>query len=137
MTSLLHIFHRRITNIIDFSDRNGTEPLVKQLNVVIGAKADGANRVELIFRYAKIVFSRFFKFRRRWSLYIPVPAPFITRVIVFVSRILRFGKKKSIPKAYFDVLYLDHQLRIRRIGEDNMFIQAKESSWPEAKPLLT
>ena len=105
MTSLLHIFHRRITNIIDFSDRNGTEPLVKQLNVVIGAKADGANRVELIFRYAKIVFSRFFKFRRRWSLYIPVPAPFITRVIVFVSRILRFGKKKSIPKAYFDVLY--------------------------------
>jgi len=104
--------------------------------VVIKAKADGANRVELVFRYAKIVFSRFFGLKRRWSLYIPVPAPFITRIIVFVSRILRFGKKKSIPKAYFDVLYLDPQLRIHRTGEDNLFIQAKEGIWPEARPLL-
>ncbi|EJK48877.1 hypothetical protein THAOC_32289 [Thalassiosira oceanica] len=135
--SLLHIFPRRITNIIDFAAVNGTEPLLRQLNVVIRAKADGANRVELIFKYAKIVFSRFFGFKRRWSLYIPVPAPFITRVIVFVSRILRFGKKKSIPRAFFDVLYLDDQLRIHKTGEDNIFIQAKESSWPEARPLLT
>jgi len=127
----------RITNIIDFAAVNGTEPLLRQLNVVIRAKADGANRVELIFKYAKIVFSRFFGFKRRWSLYIPVPAPFITRVIVFVSRILRFGKKKSIPRAFFDVLYLDDQLRIHKTGEDNIFIQAKESSWPEARPLLT
>jgi len=130
----------RITNVIDFaSSKDGTEPLLKQLNVVIGAIPVGKSRVELRFRYAKAVFTRFFGWKRRWSLYIPVPAPFVTRLIVFFSRIFRFGKeteKRVPPKAYFDVLYLDDQLRVHRTGEDNLFVQAKEDAWEEARPFL-
>lgn len=128
----------RITNVIDFEPINGTEPLLKQLNVVIGAKPNGKSRVELRFRYAKAVLTRFFGWKRQWSLYIPVPAPFITRIIVFFSRIFRFGKKEKRvpPKAYFDVVYLDKDLRIHKTGEDNVFVQAKDS-WEEARPYMS
>lgn len=128
----------RITNIVDFADKNGTEPVLKQLNVVIAANADGRSRVELRFRYARAVLTKFLWWKCRWSLYIPVPAPFITRLIVLFSRIFRFGRKEKRvpPKAFFDVLYLDEQLRIHRTGEDNLFVQAKDT-WEKAKPLLT
>lgn len=127
-----------ITNVIDFSNKeDGTEPLLKQLNVVIKATAVNAKRVELQFKYAKAILTKFFFFRVRWPLYIPVPGPFITRIIVFFSRLFRFGKGgvKKVPKAYFDVLYLDQDLRVHKTGEDNLFVQAKES-WEDAKPLL-
>ena len=138
----------RITNVIDFEggsaadDDDATsvkkEPLVKQLNVVIAAKPAGKSRVGLQFKYAKIVLSRFFGWKRQWNLYIPVPAPFITRLIVFFNRIFRFGRKgKNVPPmAYFDVLYLDNELRIQRTGEDNLFVQAKPT-WEEAVPFFT
>jgi hypothetical protein len=127
-----------ITNIIDFDDKeDGTEPTLKQLNVVIKAKAQGPKRVALNFRYAKAVFTKLFFWKVRWSLYIPVPAAFITRCIVLFSRLFRFGRKstKKIPKAYFDVLYLDEDLRVHQTGEDNIFVQAKEG-WSAAKPFL-
>jgi len=130
----------RITNVIDFAKKNGTDPVLKQLNVVIRAKAASKTRVELQFRYAKAVLTKFLffpLFGRTLPLYIPVPGPFITRIIVFVSRILRFGRKsaKKVPKAYFDVLYLDKDLRVHKTGEDNVFVQAKET-WGAARPLL-
>ena len=133
----------RITNVVDFAPTYGEdggivgEPVLKQLNVVIAATAAGKSRVELRFRYARAVLTKFFGWKIRWSLYIPVPAPFITRIIVLVSRLLRFGggTKKVVPRAYFDVLYLDDQLRIHRTGEDNLFVQAKDT-WAEARPLL-
>ena len=137
-----------ITNVIDFEpkeeeDGEGglivTEPLLKQLNVVIKATPVNSKRVELQFRYAKLVFTRFFFLKKfRWSLYIPVPGPFITRCIVFLSRILRFGRKrgaKKVPKGYFDLLYLDDELRIHKTGEDNIFVQVRDS-WDLVKPLL-
>lgn len=132
----------KITNVIDFHQENSNttakEPLVKQLNVVIAAKAASKSRVGLEFKYAKVVLSRIFGFKRQWNLYIPVPAPFITRLIVFFSRVFRFGKKdkKVPPKAYFDVLYLDDELRIQRTGEDNLFVQAKPT-WEDAVPFFT
>jgi len=128
----------QITNVIDFAlTKDGTEPLLKQLNVVIATKAEGKSRVELRFRYAKAVLTKFLWFKRQWSLYIPVPAPFITRLIVFFSRMFRFGRKekKVPPKAFFDVVYLDDQLRIHKTGEDNLFVQAK-GTWEEARPFL-
>ena len=130
----------RITNVIDFaSPKDGSEqPLLKQLNVVISALPMGKSRVELRFRYAKAVLTKFLWWKRQWNLYIPVPAPFITRLIVFFSRIFRFGRKQSKkvpPKAYFDVIFLDDQLRIHKTGEDNLFVQAK-NTWEEAKPLM-
>lgn len=128
----------RITNVIDFPNNEEKPPLLKQLNVIIAATAMSKNRVELRFRYAKAVLTRFFCFKYQWNLYIPVPSPFITRIIVLLSRLIKFGKgtKKSVPpRAYFDIVYLDDQLRIHRTGEDNLFVQARDT-WLEAKPLL-
>jgi hypothetical protein len=130
----------RVTNVVDFAlTPNGTEPLLKQLNVVIAAVPVGKSRVELRFRYARVVLTKFFGWKKQWSLYIPVPAPFITRLIVFFSRVVKFWKrdaeKKVPPKAYFDVVYLDEDLRIHRTGEDNLFVQAKDG-WVEARPYL-
>jgi hypothetical protein len=127
-----------ITNIIDFAAKeDGTEPLLKQLNVVIGATATSSKRVELQFKYVKAILTKFLFFKFKYALYIPVPGPFITRCIVFITRVLKFGRKsaKTVPKAYFDVIYLDQQLRIHRTGEDNYFVQAGEN-WEAAKPFL-
>mmetsp|Transcript_23178 Transcript_23178/g.40778 ORF Transcript_23178/g.40778 Transcript_23178/m.40778 type:complete len:237 (-) Transcript_23178:373-1083(-) len=127
-----------ITNVIDFDEtENGTEPLLKQLNVVIKATAVSPKRIGLQFQYAKAILTKFLWFKVKWALYIPVPGPFITRCIVFLSRLFKFGRKgsKKVPKAYFDVLFLDEDLRVHRTGEDNMFVQARET-WNAAKPLL-
>jgi hypothetical protein len=129
----------RITNVIDFEPKaDGSSPPLKQLNVVIKAKAESEKRVGLVFKYAKPVFNRKI-FGRNIVLYIPVPAPFLTRLIVLLSRILKFGRKKGserkVPKAFFDVVYLDESLRIHRTGDDNIFVQGKEQ-WKEAVPLF-
>jgi hypothetical protein len=127
-----------ITNVIDFYTKDdGTEPLLKQLNVVIKATAASSKRVELQFKYAKAILTKLFFFKLRWTLYIPVPGPFITRCIVFLSRIVKFGKGgvKKVPKGYFDVLYLDDDLRVHRTGEDNIFVQGRDT-WGAAKKLL-
>ena len=127
-----------ITNVIDFyTKEDGTEPLLKQLNVVIKATATSSKRVELQFKYAKAILTKLFFFKFRWTLYIPIPGPFITRCLVFLTRILKFGKSgaKKVPKGYFDVLYLDDDLRVHRTGEDNIFVQARET-WGAAKKLL-
>ena len=129
----------RITNVIDFLPKeDGSAPPLKQLNVVIKAKAESEKRVGLVFKYAKAVFNKKL-FGRNLALYIPVPAPFLTRLIVLLSRIFKFGRKKGterkVPKAYFDVVYLDKSLRIHRTGDDNLFVQGKEE-WQEARPLF-
>lgn len=129
----------RITNVIDFQPKeDGSAPPLKQLNVVIKAKAENEKRVGLVFKYAKAVFNKKI-FGKHLTLYIPVPAPFLTRCIVLLSRIFKFGRKKGaerkVPKAYFDVVYLDHTLRIHRTGDDNLFVQGKEE-WGEAVPLF-
>ncbi|KAI2490116.1 PAP fibrillin [Fragilaria crotonensis] len=126
----------RITNVIEFASKeDGTEPVLKQLNVVIKAVATSPmSRIDLSICEGclnKVVFLPI-----RWSLYIPVPGPFITRCIVLVYRLFTFRKTaKRPPKAFFDVLYLDDELRIHKTGEDNLFVQAKES-WDEAKKYL-
>jgi hypothetical protein len=128
----------RITNVIDFANKaDGSEPVLKQLNVVIKAVADGPKRVELTFRYARAVLNKFFFIPIRWSLYIPVPGPFITQCIVLFYRIFTFGRKsaKKPPKAFFDVVYLDDDLRIHKTGEDNLFVQARES-WEDARKYI-
>ena len=44
--------------------------------------------------------------------------------------------KKVPPQAYFDVLYLDDELRIQRTGEDNLLVHAKPT-WGDAVPFFT
>jgi hypothetical protein len=125
-----------ITNIIDFDTTpDGAEPLLKQLQVVIKAAAAGPKRVELVFRYAKARLTKFFFLKINWTLFIPVPPPFLVRFIVLIGRLLRNKKYKPPPKAFFDVLYLDDDLRIHKTGEENLFVQAKDN-WEEARPLM-
>jgi hypothetical protein len=130
----------KITNTISFlgGNRRQRPPLLKQLNVVIRATALSEKRVGLKFRYAKVVFSRFFFLPVRWCLYIPIPATLIiTRILVAFQRAFkRTGQStKPPPEPYFDILYLDEQLRIQRTGEDNVFVQARPS-WEAAQGLF-
>lgn len=133
-----------ITNKIDFEVReDGTKPALEQLNVVIKAKAVSKKRVELTFLYAKAVLNKFFffpLFGRKLKIYIPVPAAFITRIVVFFGNIIRLIKRSTepapkVPQAYFDILYLDKDLRIHRTGQDNIFVQVKRE-WEAASPLI-
>jgi hypothetical protein len=127
-----------ITNVVDFPRKvDGTDPLLQQLNVIIRAKKASANRVELQFRYAKAILTKLLWLKFKWTLYIPVPPPIVVRCLVFVSRLVRFGRKgaKRVPNGYFDILYLDDNLRVHRTGEDNYFVQAKDH-WDTALPLL-
>jgi len=59
-------------------------------------------------------------FGKRLTLLLPVPAPTLTRVLTF------FRKNKKIPTAYFDVIYLDDDLRVHETGQGNIFVQQKE-----------
>lgn len=71
----------KITNIIEFSSKNGTEPVLKQLNIVVKATAINSTRVELQFRYAKALLTKFFfipLFGRTLPIYFPVPGTFAT-----------------------------------------------------------
>ena len=73
-------------------------------------------------RLSKFLF--FPLFGRRLTLTLPVPGPFITRLLTLFSR-------KEVPQAYFDVLYLDDDLRIHKTGQGNLFVQ-RRPSWSAA-----
>ena len=57
----------------------------------------------------------------RGQVTIPVPGPFITKVL----GLLRRGPKDGPPPAYFDVLYLDDELRVHQTGQGNLFVQRR------------
>ena len=57
-------------------------------------------------------------FGRRLTLTLPVPGPFLTRIISFFTG-------KPVPTAYFDVLYLDADLRVHRTGQNATFVQRR------------
>jgi hypothetical protein len=125
-----------ITNIVQF---NNNSSKVQELNVVIKATATSKSRVELNFLYAKVILSKFL-WIKRFPIYIPVPALFITRCVKIIQRVLKFLRirKKDVtktPKGYFDVVYLDKDLRIHKTGENNLFIQAKPT-WQAAAHLI-
>ncbi|KAH8073681.1 PAP fibrillin [Aureococcus anophagefferens] len=105
----------KITNIIAFESPASK---VETLKVRLSAKPVGGARLELNFRYVKVTFRKrllgLFK-----SIFIPVPAAFITRVLF----LFRPAKKPSVP--FFDLLYLDADLRVQRTGEGNGFVQRR------------
>ena len=105
----------KITNIIAFESPAST---VETLKVRLSARPVGGARLELAFRYVKVTFRKrllgLFK-----SIFIPVPAAFITRVLF----LFRPAKKPPVP--FFDLLYLDADLRVQRTGEGNVFVQRR------------
>ena len=64
---------------------------------------------------------------RRLTLTLPVPGPFLTRLITFFTR-------KAPPKPYFELLYLDDELRVHETGQGNIFIQELRSFQPPFLP---
>eukprot|EP00960_Hanusia_phi_P068893 766960-Hanusia_phi.AAC.1 len=118
----------KVMNIIEFSPRpDGSKPAVSKLQVRLRATALSATRVGLEFKYVKASLQRIFGLElpgRGIPLWFPVPGPALTRLLFF------FRKVKDVPKAFFDVVYLDDQLRIHRTGEGNLFVQVRPD-WEE------
>lgn len=118
----------KVMNIIEFSPRpDGSKPAVSKLQVRLRATALSPTRVGLQFKYVKASLQRLFGFElpgRGLPLWFPVPGPTLTRLLFF------FRKVKDVPKAFFDVIYLDDQLRIHRTGEGNLFVQVRPD-WKE------
>lgn len=108
----------RITNVIQFLPQDPPSR-VNSLRVRLSATAVGDNRIEIIFRFVKVRFNRFLMLPIPFTLVIPVPGPFLTRILFALRR------KKRPPPAYFDVLYLDNDLRVQRTGQGNIFVQKR------------
>ncbi len=121
----------RITNVIEFATKeDGTPKAVSELRVKLKATAEGPNRINLVFKYVAVKCNKLFFLPIKWTLYIPVPSPTISKFVIFFknlkNKLFRQKKEKAtLPKAFFDVLYLDKDLRVHKTGEDNIFIQAR------------
>lgn len=119
----------KITNVIQFVSEDGASKAVEELRVRLKATAEGPNRVNLVFKYVAVRYTRFFFLPLKWTLYIPVPAPTIGKIVVFwtniKNRLLGLKERRKPPKGYFDVLFLDEDLRVHKTGENNMFVQAR------------
>jgi hypothetical protein len=126
-----------ITNVIEFGgpssglihdgeaevdSSSSAPPTLEQLRVKIQATAVDATRVRLRFKSVRARLTKFFgvriPFGKRITLALPVPGPAITRVLFFFSR-------KERPDPFFNVLYLDEELRIHETGEGNFFVQER------------
>lgn len=104
-----------ISNIIRFKKEDSK---VDELKVRLTCKATSKNRIELIFRSVRI------RFKKRFlgvikQIVLPVPAIAISRILNFIRR----KKKPDLP--YFDILYLDDQIRVQRTGDGNVFVQTR------------
>jgi len=107
-----------VTNCIDFEESSALESLRVRLTAR-PSPASPTTRLDLAFRFIRARVKSFFGIPlggRRFTLTLPVPGPFLTRVLSFFTR-------KPPPQPYFDLLYLDDTLRVHRTGQGNLFIQ--------------
>ena len=103
----------QVTNHIDFLSG-------AQFRVVLRATALSPQRVGLRFRFVKVSPPKPILGLIR-TIVLPVPGPFITRVLSLLGR----GPKEGPPPAYFDVIYLDDELRVHVTGQGNLFVQQR------------
>mmetsp|Transcript_13399 Transcript_13399/g.20958 ORF Transcript_13399/g.20958 Transcript_13399/m.20958 type:complete len:328 (-) Transcript_13399:506-1489(-) len=119
----------KVMNIIEFCPQeDGSPKAVDVLKVRLQAEILSEKRVGLTFKYVRARVRKLFGLPVRLPLFFPVPGPFLTRILYL------FRKQKQIPRAYFDVLFLDSDLRIHKTGEGNLFIQARpewEAAWKQ------
>ncbi|KAJ8604084.1 hypothetical protein CTAYLR_001795 [Chrysophaeum taylorii] len=104
-----------ITNVIQFKAPNRT---VDQLRVRLTAKPTSANKVELVFRTVRVRFAKRFLGIFKQIL-LPVPALAISRLFFL------FRPNKRPKQPFFEVLYLDDDLRVQRTGDGNLFVQRR------------
>lgn len=110
----------RTTNIIEFKTSGAEPPPLESLKVRLSAKAVSPSRIELIFRRVRARLNvQLFGLRFGLTLILPVPGPFLTRLLFL------FRRTKRPPPAHFDVLYLDEDLRVHRTGQGNLFVQRR------------
>eukprot|EP00536_Pseudo-nitzschia_multiseries_P004515 jgi/Psemu1/302638/fgenesh1_kg.75_\ len=119
----------RITNVIKFAPSDPPR-LVDELRVRLSATAENSKTVAIVFRYVAVKFTRLFFVPLRWTLYIPVPAPLIGKIVIalsnFKNRLLRKKvEPRKPPRGVFEVLFLDRELRVHKTLEDNLFVQAR------------
>jgi hypothetical protein len=114
-----------ITNMIDF---NNPEMPLQQLRVLIRAKAVSATRVHLQFRKVKAILDSKIPVFGRLQLNVPVPGPYILKAL-FAAR------NKQFPNIFFDVLYLDADLRIQRSAQGSIYVQQRAAFSP-GKPAM-
>ncbi|CAJ1404521.1 unnamed protein product [Effrenium voratum] len=114
-----------VTNCIDFTD-DSKAPAVECLRVRLMAEAETPQRLGLVFRFVRARLAKFFGIplgKRRLTLTFPVPGPLLTRVITFFTR-------RAPPKPFFELLYLDDNLRVHKTGQGNVFVQEKTTLPP-------
>ena len=120
-------------NIIEFTGRDHPAfratrsppktPPLESLRVVLSAKAVSPSRIELVFRYVRPRLTiKLFGWKVKLTLLIPVPGPFLT------SLLFAFRPKKKPPPAFFDVLYLDDDLRVHKTAQGNLFVQRRPAA---------
>lgn len=100
-----------LTNVVDFEKGK-----TLGFRVVVAGKAVSDTEIELTFQRV-VIFrdSRIFK-----KVVIPIP----TRLFRLINRISSRGKA-SKRGPYFELKYLDENLRMHKTGEDNWFIQKR------------
>mmetsp|Transcript_23501 Transcript_23501/g.83877 ORF Transcript_23501/g.83877 Transcript_23501/m.83877 type:complete len:199 (-) Transcript_23501:92-688(-) len=104
-----------ITNVITFK---GPPKPVQQLRVRIKAVPTSKRQLNLIFSSVQVRFTKRFLWIFK-TIKIPVPAVALSRIIFF------FKRKKAPPLPFFEVVYLDGDLRVQQTGEGNLFIQQR------------
>ena len=124
----------RTTNCIDFLPRSSPvlravrqtakPPTLESLRVILSTTAVAANRIELVFRLvkARLNLRLFGRWPLKLTLFFPVPGPFLTRIL------FAFRPSKKPPPAFFDVLYLDDELRVHKTGQGNVFVQRRAAA---------
>jgi len=100
-----------LTNVVDFEKGK-----TLGFRVVVAGKAVSDKEIELTFKRV-VIFrdSRFFK-----KIVFPIP----TRLFRLINRISARGKA-SKRGPYFELQYLDENLRMHKTGEGNWFIQSR------------
>jgi hypothetical protein len=105
------------TNVVDFKENKGK---VKGFRVVVEGKASNGTRVDLNFK--KVIIERRSKFPRLFgTVTIPLPS------LGFLQRIAGSKDKDGQRSrgAYFNILYLDDEMRIHLTGDGNYFVQTR------------
>ena len=106
-----------ITNIIRFPENKGK---LLGFDVVVRGERDGDRRLRLDFR--RVVIHRRSRFPRLFGT-ITVPLP---RFSVLERFTRREGQGAGArPGPFFEVLYLDDDVRVHRTGEGNVFVQSR------------
>lgn len=103
-----------LTNIVDFERGK-----VEGFRVIVSGEAVSADEIDLSFR--RVVIRRKSRFPRLFGkVSIPIP----TRLLKSVNRYLS-GGKSGTRGPYFQLKYLDDDLRMHKTGEGNWFIQSR------------